>query len=83
MRCSSRTKSSGGGVAAEGKTSRLRILAGRKCPSKIIASITPSITNRTLLMHIINLFPSHSLFWGWRGLGVMLGVDWAIEAVLS
>lgn len=32
-------------------------------PGKMIASITHSITNSTFLMDIINLFPSHPVFW--------------------
>jgi len=59
-----------GDTAAEGQNFKVANLARVETPCKIIASITRSITNSTLLMHIINLFPSHSIFelarpWRW------------------
>lgn len=50
-----------GDSAAEGQNFKGYGLAWVKLPCKVIASITRSITNGTLLMHIINLFPSDSL----------------------
>ena len=68
-----------GDSAAEGQNFKGYELAWVKLPCKVIASITRSITNGTLLMHIINLFPSDSL----SGAGEVSEIELGTEQVFD